>query len=114
MPLFQDGPQYLVDEKLLLSDSIQNLSQCIEILYEGEFLLLINYAKQLHTYEKFTVNKLPSKILSRLSPPTNTVPFLNTNFGIYSRVWNRRRAGNNRRAWKICQKERRVLNKGRA
>ena len=23
----------------------------------------------------------------------------------YSRVWNRRRAGNNRRAWKICQKE---------
>ena len=24
---------------------------------------------------------------------------------IYSRVWNRRRAGNNRRAWKICQKE---------
>ena len=23
----------------------------------------------------------------------------------YSRVWNRRRAGNNRRAWKICQKQ---------
>ena len=23
----------------------------------------------------------------------------------YSRVWNRRRAGNNHRAWKICQKE---------
>ena len=23
----------------------------------------------------------------------------------YSRVWNRRRAGNNGRAWKICQKE---------
>ena len=47
MPLFQDGPQYLVDEKLLLSDSVQNLSQWIEILYEGEFLLQINFAKQL-------------------------------------------------------------------
>ena len=69
MPLFQDGPQYLVDEKLLLSDSVQNLSQWIEILYEGEFLLLNNFANQLwiiHSQHAVIIN---SKQIKSATPP---------------------------------------------
>ena len=46
MPLFQDGPQYLVDEKLLLSDSVQNLSQWI--------MKKNSYFWSITSYESFT------------------------------------------------------------
>ena len=66
--------------------------------------------------------KLLKNELERKSQPNETNPgsYGNIVFGVsgsrikkmvslaknkYSRVWNRRRAGNNRRAWKICQKE---------
>ena len=37
--------------------------------------------------------------------PASSMNFRKKTNNTYSRVWNRRRAGNNRRAWKICQKE---------
>ena len=55
-----------------------------------------------------------SKMIDRLSRQARLVPDSQSSslelekkglISSYSRVWNRRRAGNNRRAWKICQKE---------